>query len=329
MLQHLPSIPTECEIPSEVSQTSEIRCVAFNITWNPFSSNSETERIPLKKLVKTVPSSKKKILSKGLVTLQCKTVGKTLLDKIKRADKTSLIGQFSIPAVAFPYIQELSPELMENFRQIHEQIETLPCELSALSVDLLPVPEADIKTLVLGLERTLIQINGSIMVPRPHAQMFLKEASQRFEIVLFSSETRKCVTAALDILDAKKESIAHVLARDDCIQREDGVFIKDLRIIKNRKLENIVVVDSTIISFMEQLDNTIHIPSFEGSKEDQELLNIFEFLTTLQALSDVRPMVKKFSGISRLMKIYTNEIINAKKEPAEDASEPYVGSEFE
>jgi CTD small phosphatase-like protein 2 len=53
----------------------------------------------------------------------------------------------------------------------------------------------------------------------------------------------------LDYLDPTHELIEHRLYRESCIDTEEGVYIKDLRIIKNRRLEDIVIVDNAVYSF--------------------------------------------------------------------------------
>lgn len=44
-----------------------------------------------------------------------------------------------------------------------------------------------------------------------------------------------------------------MLTRDHCMETGDGLRIKDLRMIKNRGLEDIIIVDNMIPSFGLQL----------------------------------------------------------------------------
>ena len=48
----------------------------------------------------------------------------------------------------------------------------------------------------------------------------------------------------------------------------NGFKIKDLRIIKNRTLEHIIIVDNLVHSFGLQLDNGIPILDFVDNKQD-------------------------------------------------------------
>ena len=53
----------------------------------------------------------------------------------------------------------------------------------------------------------------------------------------------------LDYLDPDKDLIDRRLYRDSCVKTEEGVYIKDLRIIKNRKMKDIVIIDNAVYSF--------------------------------------------------------------------------------
>lgn len=50
-----------------------------------------------------------------------------------------------------------------------------------------------------------------------------------------------------------------------------GCFIKDLRIISNRQLKDIVIIDNLIHSFGLQIDNGIPIMDFTDDPNDKEL----------------------------------------------------------
>jgi CTD small phosphatase-like protein 2 len=56
----------------------------------------------------------------------------------------------------------------------------------------------------------------------------------------------------------------HRLYRQHCINPAPGVYVKDLRIIKDRDLKDIAIVDNSIVSFAYQLSNGIPISSFTG-----------------------------------------------------------------
>ena len=70
----------------------------------------------------------------------------------------------------------------------------------------------------------------------------------------------------LDHLDPQKQLIAHRLFRNHCWQTEEGIYIKDLRILKNRDLETVLLVDNAAYSYYFQLENGIPIIPFYDDK---------------------------------------------------------------
>lgn len=65
------------------------------------------------------------------------------------------------------------------------------------------------------------------------------------------------------------------------MKTEEGVYIKDLRIIKNRNLKDMVIIDNAVYSFGFQLDNGIPILPFYDDKQDEELLHLIYYLKCL------------------------------------------------
>ena len=67
--------------------------------------------------------------------------------------------------------------------------------------------------------------------------------------MVFTASHQSYADVVLDYLDPKRELIEHRLYRDSCIVTEEGVYIKDLRIIKNRNLKEVVIIDNAVYSF--------------------------------------------------------------------------------
>lgn len=53
----------------------------------------------------------------------------------------------------------------------------------------------------------------------------------------------------IDYLDPNKNIISHRFFRDSCMQTEEGAYIKDLRVIGNRSMNDMVLVDNAAYSF--------------------------------------------------------------------------------
>lgn len=77
----------------------------------------------------------------------------------------------------------------------------------------------------------------------------------------------------MDYLDPNKALIHHRLYRDSCIIT-NGLFIKDLRVIGNRKMKDMAIVDNSVYSFGYQINNGVPIISWYSDKGDVELLSI-------------------------------------------------------
>ena len=58
-------------------------------------------------------------------------------------------------------------------------------------------------------------------------------------------------------------------------------MIKDLRIIANRDIENMLIIDNCVGGFANQLKNGIPILPFVGDQKDQELLLLKEYILNL------------------------------------------------
>lgn len=102
--------------------------------------------------------------------------------------------------------------------------------------------------------------------------------------------------------------ISYILNRENCIVRDQGFYIKDIRILNNRSLESVVIIDDNVFSFSSQMENGIYVPSFQGEEGDTTLLDLIPFLSNLIGLEDVRPKVSQFSGVYDLLKQYNNMI---------------------
>jgi CTD small phosphatase-like protein 2 len=113
----------------------------------------------------------------------------------------------------------------------------------------------------------------------------------------------------LDYLDPHKELIHHRLYRDNCIHVE-GIYIKDLRVIANRNLKDMVLVDNAAYSFGYQLNNGIPIISWSDDPHDKELFNLMEYIKLLVSVPDVREINKQTFHLATFYEDYINEFLN-------------------
>lgn len=107
--------------------------------------------------------------------------------------------------------------------------------------------------------------------------------------MVFTASHNCYANKVLDYLDPKQEFIHHRLFRDHCVVTEEGIHIKDLRVLSNRKLEDIIIVDNACYSFGYQIENGVPIIPYYDNKEDEELKILCDYLKGL-VNKDVREM---------------------------------------
>jgi CTD small phosphatase-like protein 2 len=62
------------------------------------------------------------------------------------------------------------------------------------------------------------------------------------------------------------------------VNAADSIYVKDLRIISDRNLKDIILVDNSIVSFAFNLDNGVPISAFVRQPHDEELLYLVSYL---------------------------------------------------
>lgn len=145
--------------------------------------------------------------------------------------------------------------------------------------------------------------NGAIVQAginlRPGIKECLKELSKYYEIIVFTASHSCYANVVLNYLDPQNEFIQHKLSRENCIVTKEGLYIKDLRILKNRELRDLVIIDNAAYSFGFQLENGIPILPFYKDKNDSELKSLTNYLLILKDVQDLREMNNEIFKMSR------------------------------
>lgn len=66
---------------------------------------------------------------------------------------------------------------------------------------------------------------------RPLAIETLEEVNKHFQVVCFTASHQAYADAVLDFIDPDRKLIQYRMYRDNCVETEEGIFIKDLRVI--------------------------------------------------------------------------------------------------
>ena len=112
------------------------------------------------------------------------------------------------------------------------------------------------------------------------------------------------------MLDPENKYFQFRLYRDNCVQTQEGYYVKDMRIFANRDLKDIVIIDNSVYSFSFQIDNGIPIIPFYSDKEDEEMLHLVYYLNCLQTVEDVRDQNREAFELEKLALQSPIDIIN-------------------
>jgi Dullard-like phosphatase family protein len=163
-------------------------------------------------------------------------------------------------------------------------------------------------TLVVDLDETLVHYveeeSRAYVQVRPYADFFLNEMGKYFEIVIFTAAAEDYADIVLNELD-KNNIIDYKLYRKHT-EQINGVFIKDLSKL-GRDINKIVIIDNNKDNFSLQPENGLHICSFLGDQDDDELYLLTEDLMKIVKgnKKDIRPAVKEIDSIMK--KRYKNK----------------------
>lgn len=229
----------------------------------------------------------------------------------------------------------LSQEVMFHFSAMRALPVTEVKEVEKRTVELGKKPKGSSgKTLVLDMDDTLIhtlvplfnysRINvdhenaktviyedsasstlfSAKVIIRPYAIQLLQELSIIYEIVIFTAAEKCYADGILDLLDPENKYISHRIYRQNCIIKNRHTS-KDLRIFKDRDINNIVIVDNTITCFSEHLSNGIHVPSYFGEQGDNSLEKVLKLLKEIADCRSIPEALDERVGLRKLYNQFT------------------------
>lgn len=123
---------------------------------------------------------------------------------------------------------------------------------------------------------------------RPYCLEFLTTMSAYYTIYVFTAGTQAYAEPIVAWLNQTRKTIHGLLHRRNCMETQNGFFIKDLRIIGNRDLKDIIIVDNLAHSFGLQLRNGIPILEYLEGTTDAEFPALQPLLIEASTCEDVR-----------------------------------------
>ena len=142
---------------------------------------------------------------------------------------------------------------------------------------------------------------------RPYTREMLEEVNKYYEVAVFTASEKWYANVICDYIDPHNKYFQHRLYRESCIKTTDNVYIKDLRVIKNVPMKDMILVDNAIYSFGLQLSNGIPIIPFKTDKTDEEFKHLLSFLLDCWQLEDLREPLKKSFHFEELFNEYKFE----------------------
>ena len=113
----------------------------------------------------------------------------------------------------------------------------------------------------------------------------------------------------MKIIDKEKKIFCGILHKSHCLRTQKGFYIKDLNIIKNKSISEMVIIDYSPFSFCFQLDNGIPILKWDDDLDDYELRFLARYLKKLNNFSDIRTFNRACLKLQELSKRKLEEMI--------------------
>ena len=137
---------------------------------------------------------------------------------------------------------------------------------------------------------------------RPYLFDFLHEIKYYFDLAIFTASSKRYADTVIDYIDPNNELFKFRLYREACIPIQKFLFIKDLRIIKNYDPMNVILMDNSFYSFINQPSNGMLIYSFYSNYKDNQLIHAKNFLIKyIYPSKDVRIEIEKWFQFSELL----------------------------
>ena len=130
---------------------------------------------------------------------------------------------------------------------------------------------------------------------RPYLFDFLHEMQSYFDLGIFTASSKGYADTILNYIDPENKIFKYRLYREACISIQNYVFIKDLRIIRNYEPSNVILIDNSLYSFINQPKNGMIFYSFYWDNKDDQLIKARNFLIKyVYNANDVREELDKW-----------------------------------
>ena len=153
---------------------------------------------------------------------------------------------------------------------------------------------------------------------RPNFEKSILKIKEKYHVIMFTASLQKYGDAVMDEIDPTGSLFEYRLYRNNCTQiKVDNqiYYIKDLRVLKNISLDDIVIIDNSVLSFAFHLDNGIPILPYYRGDDEIEMKSLVKLLDNL---ADVPQIKTKLRSLMKLYKFIENLRKKENLEPIEE-----------
>ncbi len=112
-------------------------------------------------------------------------------------------------------------------------------------------------------------------------------------MIIYTASDQSYADSVVNYIDPTGEFFKYRLYRHNCVEikledQPKPIYVKDLRIIRNVPMENMIIIDNSVLSFAFQLENGIPILPYYQNKDDIEMENLKNYLTKLASCDNLQ-----------------------------------------
>lgn len=140
---------------------------------------------------------------------------------------------------------------------------------------------------------------------RPNIVPALEEIMKHYNMIIYTASDQSYADSVMSYIDPEKYYFKHRLYRNNCVKimsdKNTPLYIKDLRIIRNIPLSQMIIIDNSTTSFAFHLNNGIPILPFYSNKDDVEMNFLKNYLVKLAKYDDLTISNGQSFNLGKLM----------------------------
>ncbi len=152
---------------------------------------------------------------------------------------------------------------------------------------------------------------------RPNILPALEEIMKNYNMIIYTASDQSYADSVIGYIDPMKSYFKYRLYRNNCVKlaTDNGqIYVKDLRIIRNVPIDQMIIIDNSVLSFAFHLNNGIPILPFYSNKDDIEMNFLKNYLTKLAKYDNIIEQ----NGLTFNLKAVLEQTIKAQEEDLED-----------